>query len=209
MSLTLQRPRERGIPGWVIAVLIVIGPTLLYLGVAVTGLRAARTNQLKPVTTSDRAHTVTAADVVRTLALQQEVDPQRESWRKILEEDGTLRLVYRFPDLRDPQQKFRVESELVKALDEPSAERSMKVRLSEVNTTFDEKPGLLEGGKAGGLKRDGMPVGSFAIARRGQLVLLVRIEGAFLETPEQTKALLSDKLDNLITFDEPLPVAPK
>jgi hypothetical protein len=204
MSLTLQRPRERGIPGWVIAVLIVVMPTVLYLGIVGVGLRAARTNQYLPVTSSDRAHAVTAEDVVRVLGLKADVDPKRESLRKIREEDGTLRLVYRFPDLRDPAQTFRVETELVKALDEAHAERSLKVRLSEVNTTFDEKPGLLDGAKVGGLKKDGVPIGSFAIARRGQFILLLRLEGASLDTPEQAKALLSDKLENLPTFGEPL-----
>jgi hypothetical protein len=209
MSLTLHRPREGGIPGWVVAVLIVVGPSLVYLGVVMTGLHGARSSLHQPVTSSDRAHTVTAEDVARVLGVKQEVDPKRELMRKIQEQDGTLRLVYRYPDLRDPQQAFRVETELVKALDEPSAERSLKVRLAEVNTTFDEKPGLLENGKAGGIKRDGVPVGSLAIARRGQLVLSVRVEGASLETPEQVKALLSEKLDNLATFGEPMPSAPK
>jgi hypothetical protein len=196
--------KERGIPAWVLAAAIVLGPTLIYLGIVTVGMHAARTNQLKNVTASDRAHIITAEDVVHALGLKEEIDPKLELLRKIQEEDGTLRLVYRFPDLRDPAQAFRVESELVKALDEPSAERSLKVRLKEVNTTFDEKPGMLEDAKVGGLKRDGVPSGSFAVARRGQFVLSVRVEGAFIDTPEQARALLSDKLRDLPTFGEPL-----
>jgi hypothetical protein len=209
MSLTLQRPRERGFPGWVIAALIVIGPTIIYLVIATVGLHAARTNQFKNVTAADRAHAVTAEEVARVVADGRDVDPKREYLRKVQEDDGTLRLVYRFPDLREPADPFRVECEVVKARDEAAAERSMQVRLSEVNTTFDARPGLFDGGVAGDLKRDGVKVGSFAIARRGQFILLVKIEGASVDDPQKVDALLSEKLENLTTFGEPLLGAPK
>jgi hypothetical protein len=209
MSLTLQRPRERGFPGWVIAALIVVGPTLIYLVIASVGLHAARTNQFKNVTAADRSHVVTAEEVSRVLGNGRDIDPKREYLRKIQEDDGTLRLVYRFPDLREPADPFRVECEVVKTRDDAAAERSMKVRLSEVNTTFDAREGLLDGGVAGDLKRDGVKVGSFAVARRGQFILLVKIEGASIDDSRKAEALLSDKLEKLPTFGEPLLGGPK
>src|SRR5882762_2788647 len=67
VSLTVQRPRRRLLPGWAFALLIIALPASIYLTVVTFGMQAAKNNRFKNLTMGDRAHALTAPELGEVL----------------------------------------------------------------------------------------------------------------------------------------------
>lgn len=194
---------KKRLPTWVYGMLIVLAPSLAFLGLVAAGLRVSRENRQKNVTAVDRAHVVTAPD------LQLDADPKREVLTKTEEDDGSLRLSYRYPKELLPGDAVSVESIVVRALDSVAAQRALDLVEWEVRKSLDPRPGLLEWGdasRAGAVLKDGRPVGTFFAARQDRFVFVLRVTGLELEAA-QLRTLALPRLEQLSRFGEPLSTA--
>jgi hypothetical protein len=211
VSLTVQRPRRRLLPGWAFALLIIALPAALYLTVASVGLQASRTNRFKNLTMGDRAHALTAPELADALNLPVEIDPKREYVRKTREEDGSLRLIYRFPDRPSAADSLQVKCTVVRAKDAAAARQLVAALQSEVGATFEPKPDLFawgDDGVAGQVMRGGQRAGSYVVARSDNFVWALETN-APLDSATLLDGLVRPKLEMLDTFGEPLLTAPK
>jgi hypothetical protein len=179
---------------------IIVVPSLLFLLLAIAGGRFSRENRFKNVTAEDRALLVTAAELIPG------ADPKREYVRKTEEDDGSLRLTYRYPEEVMPQEPVSIDCIVVRALDGVAAARALQNVAYEVAKQLDSKPELLEWGdesRAGVVLHDGRPVGTFLAARRGRFVWVLRVTGQQLDSA-QVQTWVRPRLEQLERFGEPL-----
>ncbi len=184
---------------WLFGIAIVVAPSLAFLVLAAAGLNLSRANREKSVSALDRAFVVTAADVGAT------ADPARELLKKTEEDNGSLRLTYRYPYELGADEPVSIECLVVRSLDVVAAKKVLSDVEGEVRRALDPKPGVLAWGdesKAGLLLNQGRPVGTFFVARKDRFVFVLRITGLQLE-PTQLEAAMRPKLEQLLQFGEP------
>jgi hypothetical protein len=183
---------------WLFGIAIVVAPSLAFLALAVVGLRVSRESRSRNVTALDRAQVVTAAD------LGVAAEPSRELLQKTEEDNGSLRLTYRYPSELLPDEPVSVECIVVRALDAVAAKKTLADVQAEVRRALAEKPGALPWGdesRAGVLLKDGRPVGTFFAARQERFVFVLRITGQSHE-PDALMAVMRPKLEQLTRFGE-------
>lgn len=178
---------------WKYALAIIIAPSLTFVVLAVVGQRVSRENRFKNVTAADRARVVTMAE------LGQAADPAREVLEKTEEDDGSLRVTYRYPRELGPGEPVAVECIVVRSLDVTKAKQVLADVEGEVKKALAPAAGVLAWGdesRAGVLLNQGRPVGTFYAARKDRFVFVLRITGLQLE-PAQLEAVMRPKLERL------------
>jgi hypothetical protein len=188
--------KKKGVPSWVWGIAIILAPSLAFLGLVFAGMRVSRENRFQNVTAADRAHVVTAPD------LGLSADPRREVLLKTEEDNGSLRLTYRYPDELLEKEPVSVDCIVVRALDEVAARRVLSDVEGEVRRALAPAQGVLEWGdesRAGVLLKEGRPVGTFFAARKGRFVFVLRITGLQLE-PQKLEEVMRPKLEMLTGF---------
>src|SRR5690242_10738541 len=113
---------------------MVLAPSAVFLGLYAMGQFSAKQNRFKNVTADDRAHVVTASD------LGLEVDPKREYLKKSEEDDGTLRLTYRYPDTLEPGDAVSLECIAIQAPDAAAAQKVVDAVRAEVSRSLVMAP---------------------------------------------------------------------
>lgn len=189
---------KKPIPRWVFGMAIILAPSLLFLGLAIAGVRMSRENHFEHATARDREHLVTAAD------LGQPHDPARERLMKTGEPNGSLRLTYRYPDELMPGDPVSIECLVVRTPDADAAKQVHDQLESEVRRSLDRKDVLPWGdeSRAGLLLKGGKPVGTFFSTRKDRFVFVLRITGVQLE-PARLEEVMRPKLEQLTRFGEP------
>jgi hypothetical protein len=178
---------------------IILAPSLAFLALGVAGMHVSREHRFKEVTTADRRQVVTGGE------LGVAIDVKREVLTKTEEDDGSLRLTYRYPQELMPGDPVSLECIVVRALDAAAAQRALELVEWETRKSLDPKAGLLEWGdasRAGTVLKDGRPVGSFFAARKDRFLLVLRVTGLQLDA-EQLRAHLMPHLEPLTRFGEP------
>ena len=187
----------RRVPKWVLGMALILAPSLIFLGLAAGGARMSRENRFKPVSALDRAHLVTAGD------LGAPADPARELLMKTEEDNGSLRLTYRYPGELMPGDPVSVECLVVRTLDAVAAKHALDLVELEVRRALVRKDALAWGdeSRAGVLLKEGKPVGTFFAARKDRFLFVLRVTGE-VPGPEQLEAVLRPKLEQLTRFGE-------
>ena len=193
---------KKRIPAWVFGMVIILAPTLTFVVLALAGVKMSREHRFKSVTAMDRAHVVTAGDLGQT------ADPVREYLRKTEEENGSLRLTYRYPDELMPGDPVSVECLVVRTLDSVAAKHALDLVEFEVRRSLD-RPSTGSGdalawgdeSRAGLLRKEGRPVGTFFAARKDRFVFVLRVTGLQLE-PAELERVMRPKLEQLTRFGE-------
>ncbi|MBK7863122.1 MAG: hypothetical protein IPJ65_31830 [Archangiaceae bacterium] len=189
-------PRKK-VPSWVFGMAIILAPSLAFLGLVAAGVRVQNEHRDQAPTALDHALVITAKDLGVT------ADPKREVFTKVRQDDGSLRLTYRFPVELMPDEAVALECIVERALDEGAAKRRFEMVDWEVRKSFSADPALLAWGdesRAGTVLKEGRPVGTFFSARKDRFVFVFRVTGAQLDA-EKLKALLLPRLEQLTRFD--------
>jgi hypothetical protein len=93
----------------------------------------------------------------------------------------------------------------VRALDDFAAHRAIELVEWEVRKSLVVEPGFFDWGdesKAGVVKNEGFPTGTFFAARQGRWMFVLRVTGMQLDGA-QLRALLLPRLEQLTRFGEP------
>ncbi len=188
---------KKRLPPWIFGLLIILAPTLVFLGLAIGGAKMSRENNFMNVTALDRAYLVTVSD------LGVEADAAREILMKTQEENGSLRLTYRYPFELMPGDPVSVECLVVRAADSAGARKLLDQVEQEVRRSFDRKDVLPWGdeSRAGLMLKDGRPVGTVFMTRKDRFVFVLRITGLQLE-PAKLEEVMRPKLEQLTRFGE-------
>jgi hypothetical protein len=185
-------PRTRHLPFWV----LLGGPALLATVVFLLGDRYSVGVSAQNVTMGDRPLLITIPELLDVMKSTGGYDPKAEVLKKSKLGRGGRELEYRYSAHNPP---WQVASRVIAEID-PMQAKSTFVQLAEHDL---ETPGITlqprdfawgDEARLGTLLRNGAAVGSYFLGRKGNHVVLYRLEGLVLEPPNTFESLVGPHL---------------